>query len=353
MAIPLTSRERVLRALRHEEPDLVPVCLAYETPEGLARRYGQPYNPQLMRQDVYAVGLQSPPPNPRLRAYLPHVPDIATIDCWGVARWPSSTGQTYEVVGALEHLERPDELSDFPFPDVANDDAANGLAERVRTFHQQGLAVQGAMSQTIWELAWQMRGMERLMTDLYECPAFVERLFAEIAQRKMAMAERFVLAGVDILRLGDDVGTQRGMMISPQVWRRFLKPPLAQIIAAARQLRPDLPIFYHSDGDVRAIIDDLIEIGVTILNPVQPECMDPLAIKRRYGDRLTLWGTLGTQTTLPFGTPAEVERIVRQLIEDLAPGGGYVIGPTHSVNADVSWENVCAFYEAVDRYGRY
>ena len=152
---------------------------------------------------------------------------------------------------------------------------------------------------------------------------------------------------------GDDVGTQRGMMIDPDLWRTFLKPPFADIIAAARAESPRTPVFYHSDGDIREIIDELIEIGVTILHPVQPECMNPVEIKRKYGDRLTLWGTIGTQSVLPFGTPAQVRQTVKRFVAALAPRGGYVIGPTHSVNQDVQWDNVAAFYDAVECFGTY
>jgi len=198
-----------------------------------------------------------------------------------------------------------------------------------------------------------MYGMQNLMLAMYDNPGFVHRLFAEIAIRKRAMAVQYARAGVDILRLGDDVGTQRGMMIDPALWRTFLKPLFADIIAAARAEKPGIPVFYHSDGDIREIIDELIEIGVTILNPVQPECMDPIEIKQRYGDRLTLWGTIGTQSVLPFGTPAQVRQTVREYIAALAPGGGYVIGPTHSINQDVPWENIAAFYDAVECFGAY
>ena len=155
------------------------------------------------------------------------------------------------------------------------------------------------------------------------------------------------------MRLGDDIGTQRGMMIGPATWRKFLKPRLESVIDAARSERPDIPVFYHSDGDVREVIDELIEVGVTILNPVQPECMDPVEIRRRYGHRLTLWGTIGTQTVLPHGTAAEIRAVISEYMATLAPGGGYVIGPTHSINRDVPWENIVAFYEAIREYGSY
>lgn len=343
-----------MQALDHREPDLVPVCLAYETPREIAERYGKPYDPALMRQDIYMVGLAMGDPDPSIREqYLRGIPNEARIDEWGVARWQSSTGDTYGVRGPLQGMTEPAELDGFPFPDVTCEAVPAELARDISGLHRDGYAVQGAMSQTIFELAWNMYGMENLLVAFYDNPDFVNRLLDEITVRKKSMARCFAKAGVDILRLGDDVGSQHGMMISPETWRLFLKPRLASVIAAAREERPDIPVFYHSDGDVREIINELVEIGVTILNPIQPECMDPAEIKQHYGDRLSLWGTVGTQTILPHGTPAEVRNTVREYMRRLAPGGGYVIGPSHSINRDVPWENILAFYEGVREYGSY
>ncbi len=350
----MTSRERVLLALQHREPDQVPVCLAYEAPQALAESYGKLYDAALMRQDVHSVNMDLSAPDPAIRErYLRDVPPEATVDAWGVARWYSPTGESYDVRGPLEGMTDPGELDGFPFPEIPSETVPAALTADVERHHREGVAVQGALSQTIFELGWNLYGMENLMVAFHDNPGFAHRLLDEITVRKQLMARCFAKAGVDVLRLGDDVGSQHGMMISPAVWRTFLKPRLASVIAAAREVRPDIPVFYHSDGDVREIIEELIEIGVTILNPVQPECMDPFEIKARYGDRLTLWGTVGTQTTLPRGTPAEVRRVVREYMRRLAPGGGYVIGPSHSINRDVPWENVMAFYEAVRDYGAY
>jgi uroporphyrinogen decarboxylase len=147
--------------------------------------------------------------------------------------------------------------------------------------------------------------------------------------------------------VGDDVATQRGMMMRPALWRRWLKPRLAAIISAAREVKPDILIWYHSDGDCRAIIPELIEIGVDILNPVQPECMDPAAVKAQYGDRLSFSGTIGTQTTMPHGTPEEVRGVVRERIATVGRGGGLLLAPTHVLEPDVPWENIVALVDAV------
>jgi uroporphyrinogen decarboxylase len=143
------------------------------------------------------------------------------------------------------------------------------------------------------------------------------------------------------------------MLMSPSTWRRWLKPRLARIIATARAVNPDIIVRYHSDGNPGAIIPELIEIGVDVLNPVQPECLDPAEVKRRFGDSLAFWGAMGTQTTMPFGSPEEVARVVRERIETIGAGGGLVLAPTHVLQPDVSWENILAFFDAIDRYGRY
>ncbi len=347
----MTSRQRVMKALRFEEPDKVPVTLAYETPEEICHKYGREEFIGKFRNDVLAVHFRPAEPSPIIRKrYLKDIPDSAQIDQWGRATAPSSTGQSYQVFSPLANVTRATELDDYPFPDVSDPTLHAHLDEEITRMHTAGYAVQGYMSQTIFELAWELAGMEKLMTDFYTNPQFVERLFDIITNLRIIMARRFVEAGVDVLRLGDDVGAQKGMLISPKIWRRFLKPRLAKIIEEAREIKENIPIFYHSDGNVREIIPELIEIGVTILNPVQPECMDPVEIKRKYGDRLALWGTIGTQSTLPFGTPEEVKITVARMCKEVGKGGGFVISPTHSINPDVPWENIVAFYEAVEEY---
>jgi uroporphyrinogen decarboxylase len=124
-------------------------------------------------------------------------------------------------------------------------------------------------------------------------------------------------------------------------------------IRSALEINPKVHIFYHSDGDIEEIIPDLIEIGVDVLNPIQPECMDPAAIKKKYGDRLALWGTIGIQHTMPFGTPEDVKQEVKERIATAGRGGGFVIAPSHEFEPEVPWENILAFFQAVEEYGKY
>lgn len=206
---------------------------------------------------------------------------------------------------------------------------------------------------TIFEVSWYIRGMENLFSDMMLQPDLAETLLDRITEMRVFQAQTYARADVDILDLGDDVATQRGMLMSPKMWHHWLKPRLARVIGAAKAIKPDILVQYHSDGDCRDVIPELIEVGVDILNPVQPECMDPAEIKTQYGDRLAFSGTVGTQTTMPHGTPAEVKAVVKERIATVGEGGGLLIAPTHVLEPDVPWENVIALVEAVEEYGEY
>lgn len=141
--------------------------------------------------------------------------------------------------------------------------------------------------------------------------------------------------------------------IKPKTWRKWLKPRFERIITRARKINPRVFVWYHSDGFIEPIIPDLIEIGVDVLNPVQPESMDPVKLKKEFGDNLAFWGTIGIQTNLPFGTPEEVRKVVKERIETVGKGGGLVIGPAHAIEPEVPLENIAAFVEAAKEYGKY
>jgi len=254
----------------------------------------------------------------------------------------------------MASIETINEMLSYPFPDVAADYRYARLPERVEALKQRGFAVAGSLTfegGAFFECAWLLRGLDGILMDFALRPEFAEALLDRIVELSAEVARRYAEAGVDMLYTGDDVGTQRGLMMSPDTYRRFLKPRLASVIAAARRVNPKVHVFYHSDGKIDPIIPDLIEAGVTVLNPVQPECMNPAELKRKYGDRLAFWGTVGTQTTMPFGTPADVRRVVKERIETIGKGGGLVIAPTQILEPDVPWENVVAFFEAVEEYG--
>lgn len=182
-------------------------------------------------------------------------------------------------------------------------------------------------------ISWKARGLLEFILD-------------RITDCYVILASTGAKAGADIMRTGDDAATQRGLLFSPGHWRKLIKPRWKRVFDAARERKPDIEIWHHSDGDIKEIIPDLIEIGVTILNPVQPECMDVAAMKRLYRKHLVFDGTIGTQSTMPFASVDEVETVVRDRKREIGYDGALILGPTHTLEPQVPIEDVFAFIEA-------
>ena len=362
----MTPRERLLRAVTHQKPDKVPKDISWGfTPlimDTFRARTGCDDPNDYFNVEIRFAGLDIPPgrvdsETARRRGafgqYFPDLPDDASITEWGTAHLTGSFHHFTRIVPPMLSFSTVKALEAYPFPSFEEDWRRVPAAARIRAWHEKGLAVGGGMATTIFEVAWQMRGMEELFLDFQLNPDFASYLLDRVTDVRRSMARFYAANDVDVLILGDDVSMQTGMMMSPATWRKWFKGRMALIIEEALAVKPGLPIFYHSDGNPEAIIPDLMDIGVTILNPVQPECLDPAMVKERYGDRLALWGTIGTQTTLPFGTPDDVRREVRTRIETVGRDGGLVLGPTHMIEPDVPWENIVALYEAIEEYGGY
>jgi len=175
-------------------------------------------------------------------------------------------------------------------------------------------------------------------------------LLDKITDFAVSKAIAYTRAGVDILSLGDDIGTQKSIMLDVDLWEKWLKPRIVKVIDAAREVNPEVLIFYHSCGYILPFIDQLIEMGVDILNPVQPECMSFDDVHDKFGDNLSFWGTMGTQELLPFGTAEEVLQTTLSRLEKCGDNGGLVIGPTHLVEPEVPWENLTAIMEGVELF---
>jgi uroporphyrinogen decarboxylase len=199
----------------------------------------------------------------------------------------------------------------------------------------------------LFERAWALRGFENLLTDLVLNPSFVEELLERITDIQVTLARRFVAMGVDAGYFGDDYGAQQNLLFSPRTWRALFKPRLARLFAVFREA--GLPVVLHSDGDIAAILPDLVEIGLTALNPVQPEVLDHGWLKRTFGDRLAFYGGVSTQTVLPRGTPADVRAAVKECVQVLAGDGtGLVVAPSHRMTADIPLGNVDALLSAFE-----
>jgi uroporphyrinogen decarboxylase len=349
----MTSRERVQAAARRQVPDRVPrdIWLETRTIDRLRAHFGTSDLLAAMRMDVAAVG---PDPSAVKNDYSPYFtrPGV-TWDEWGRGRIWDAEEHYAEYLYPLEQATTVDEILAYPWPDLCEPYRYTGLGGRVEELHQRGYAVGGSLAETVFEIAWQLRSMEHLFEDIIEEDEKAVVVLDKITERRVAVARAYAQAGVDILELGDDVAMQTGLLMSRKMWRKWFGPRLKQVIDAAREVSPDILVQYHSDGMINDLVPDLMAVGVDILNPVQPECVDHRWIKATYGDKLSFCGGLGVQSVLPFGTPDEVRAHVKDVFDALGTGGGLIIGPSHVIERDTPLENILAMLEAIDQYGRY
>jgi uroporphyrinogen decarboxylase len=355
----MTSRERVLAALAHQPTDRVPRLLYEEaigyTPpiERLLREQCAPRSPR----EYFGMDLTRVTFNPtalsraRFAEWLGAEADAALaggeVDEWGVRRRPGGFHHFARLEPALRGAPDLARWREYPWPDLDQPYRWQGVCDRVEVLHAQGYAVVGGAG-SVFERSWYLRGLEELMMDLVTAPEVAQWLFERTALFQQSAAAQFARAGVDIVITGDDVAGQQGMLMKRETWRQFLKPHLAATVRAVKGIRPETQVFYHCDGKVDAIIPELIEIGIDILNPLQPECVDPAAIKRQYGDRLSFWGTVSVQRTLPFGDRHAVRAEVEARIRDVARGGGLILAPAHVLGPETPWENIVEFFETAD-----
>ncbi len=358
----MTRRDNFHRMMRGQGALHLPIDLPMTSPvlRQMKERTGCDSATDAFDLDFRSVGIALPRGDPQawrdVTAALGFVwPDHCEVNAMGFAhvRPPVHTlGKAYhltEMIHPLSAIQRVEQLDSLPWPDY--DDAALGaeLPEQVRRAHAEGRAAVANMECTVFEHAWYARGMDNLFMDLAEGNGIADWLLDWHTHRSCVLATAYSRAGADVIGLGDDVGTQHGMMMAPDYWRQHLKPRLARVIDTIRRHQGDHHVWirYHSDGDIRDIIDDLIEIGVDILNPMQPECMPVDDLIVSYRQRLAFWGMVGTQTTMPFGTTDAVRDLVAHLAEHARQGAALVVAPTHVLEPDVPWDNIVALVDAV------
>jgi len=383
----MNSRERILTTLDHREPDRVPFDLGACQVTGihvvayrnLRKALGLPDGEielcdtiqQLASIDDDVVTQM----NIDTRGLYPlnsHNWQVVEEDAgdywayrdeWGITHHrPKDNGLYYSVVHVpLPHSELTVAgISNHHWPDVANPERLAGLRDLAWQYRAAGYAVvlKDAFA-GIFEFAQRIVGMENLLVMMITNEKTACALFDRLLQLKLdywqtALAELGDL--VDIVTYADDYGTQTSQLISPDMFRQLVKPRVKVLFEAFAKLAPHAKRFFHSDGNVRPLIPDFLEMGVDILNPIhiRAKDMDPAALKRDFGRNLVFWGGgVDTQGILPNGTPEEVKDDVRRNIEALAPGGGYVFNTIHNIQADVPTENIIAMWEALQEYGLY
>ncbi len=279
--------------------------------------------------------------------YDPPIAAGARMDIWGTAHEPGGAASHHmtQMRHPLERLTSLEQLQAYPWPDFHAADWSF-VRREVAEIQSRGLAAQVWMECTIWETAWYLRRMDLLMLDMAAGDEKAVFLLDKITELACFRAARYAEAGVDILALGDDVGMQSSIMMSRGMYRDWLKPRLKRVIDAAKAAKPDILVQYHTCGYVLPLIEEFIEAGIEVLNPVQPECMDVQRVLGEFGDRVSFNGTIGTQTTMPFASPEAVKAVVRHNLELAGPRGGLLCCPTHMLEPEVPWENIEAYVEA-------
>jgi uroporphyrinogen decarboxylase len=184
--------------------------------------------------------------------------------------------------------------------------------------------------------------------------SFAEKLMQRVLEHQMAKLDNlFRETGrhIDVIKMADDLGAQDAPLISPRLYRDAIKPFHKALVSFIKE-RCDAKVLFHSDGAIRPFIEDLIEVGVDVLNPIQVTAagMEPQTLKREFGDRICFWGGIDTHTVLPHGSKADVEREVKTRIDQLAPGGGFILAPVHNIQPDVPPENICTMYQTALTY---
>ena len=345
-----TRRDRVLEALAGRSTDRVPVHFAFGPTwdrlcaKGIAdpdAHFGVDLKKIWFLPKVAPADLE--PPRPQGAVRIGNAQQVGNYRSWGYAP------QNIDRREPLIHADCREDLAAHPFPSIDAPGEADRLRIAVAEHHAAGFAVAGQipyLGGVIFETAYRLRGLDNLLEDLHSRPDFAEALLDRITENATRNVAQLAAAGADIIFLGDDIGTPTSMLISPGLWRQWFKRRLARVIQAAQGVSPGVAIAYHSDGWYWPVIDDLVEIGVEILNPVQPDCMDPIALRSRFGRKLTLWGTVGSAALMPFGTPQTVYQEVRRRIKELSQSGGLIVSPAYDLEDNVPLANIEAFFSA-------
>ena len=377
----MNSRERVIRAINHQEPDRVPIdlnplydfyidlkqYLHLEIEEKVKNNYAMEVVPhplvlQKLGVDISSVKLGSPGGKKK----APRADNMVEDD-WGVLYKLVSQpggGSYYEVVKPPLAESKLSDLAHFPWP-VADLPGRGEEAEKnaKALFEDTEFAIMGRFGGPITETALYMLGMENWMIRLASDPEFMEILLTKITDIQIALDRIGLEATAKYLQIfkasGEDLGMQTGPLYSMKMFRDKLLPHLMRRFKAARKyldsVNPSVKIMLHSCGSISKFLPDLIDAGIDIIDPIQPHAaaMNSADLKANFGDKLTFHGGIDIQQVLPFGTKEDIEAEVRTRINDLGAGGGYILAPAHNVQADVKPENIIYMIDAVKKYGCY
>lgn len=381
----MTSRERVQAVLNFETPDRVPIIIGVSNATGIKikpyRGLLKALNLNIEEQYIYDwPELGTALPDERVmqrlhsdvRGILDRFPlevyqrnqsraeHSPFFDDWGGGQMEIEPEEWFPGIAPIPDATTVDVLKNYPWPNMDDPYRVAHVRAQAKDLHD---ANQYAIMATPWlmfpfERAFEMQGMEKFLMNLAVEPDFAQELLNKNNQLCMQLMSHFLdECGdlIDIIKIGDDLGTQESLMISPRMYRRMLKPLHAEMIAMIKQ-KTKAKVFFHTDGDVFDLIEDFIEIGVDVLNPIQTSAgkmADLDALKQRYNKRIVFCGAVDTQKILPYGTPEQVRQEVKRVINILGKDGGYMLATVHTIMNEVPPENILAMVDAVEEFGKY
>jgi uroporphyrinogen decarboxylase len=388
MANGMNSRERLLIALQHREPDRVPIDLGGTDVSSICRgayldlmRYlGRDAEPVVIVNMVEQLPVLD-------EAFLDEVIRCDTrqirerpgsawelkiedtgrhlhfINEWQIGLcMPKEEGHYFDMVDHPLKEPTSEALRGFPWPDPSDPARWAGLAQDTRHLFETtdyGLVTGCVFGGGVFQFPHYLRGMQDFLADLLVHPEFADELMMNMTEILIEAYEHLLAEVgpyVQVVRICDDIAIQQGPMISPEMYRKRIKPLHKRLVECIRS-RTDAFIMFHSDGAMREFLPDLIEIGIDIINPVQVSAQgmeDTAELKRQFGKDLTFWGGIcDSQRVLPFGTPEEVREEIRRRLDDLMPGGGFVAAPIHNIQDSVPPENIMMMFETIHEHGIY
>lgn len=362
----MTPRERILTTLSHQRPDRTPAD-GWFHPEvaGTLRRHFATGDWSVVQSQLGIDGWAElapwvapqefesragPRPGGAEGPRAVWLDGRTYEDAWGT-RFQIGDDDRYQrwLSGPLQQAQSADEVAGHRFPTAQQIREPDDYARRVAESKDRQCFVSGEIENP-FKRYWHLRGLENALADYLADPESLEAAYDRLFPLATELALCMARAGVDMVKVVGDVAMQDRIMMGPKPWRRYDKPRWARLIDACRAVRPELAFFFHSDGKLTDLIDDLIDVGFTVINPIQPECMDPVEVKRRWGSRITLHGGISIQRTLPFGRPDDVRREVQNLIRHCGADGGLIVMPSNDIQPDTPVENILACYEAVREY---
>lgn len=330
----MTRRERVIAAVHHKQPDKIPynVYFTVQEYEKVVEYTGDPNYLDKIGNHLSSV------------SYDGYLFELTP----GSGYWKNDFGVIWNRNGADKDIGVIDgfvikepSLKDYSFPALDESRLRKEFESLIED--SSDTFKFGAIGFSMFERAWTLRGMENLLMDMVLEPGFVDGLLDAITEYNLRIIDIALEYDIDGMEFGDDWGQQKGLIMGPSYWRRFIKPRMARMYERVKS--KGLVVMQHSCGDIHEIFPDLIEIGLDVYQTFQPEIYDIKKTKQEYGNDLSFWGGISTQRLLPFASPKEIRRVTRETMEILGQNGGYIAAPTHAVPGDVPPENIIAMIE--------